>query len=87
MEKEFENKFDALIKGYMELLIGEGSDEKQDKFEKWILYTYISKAMPHLVKHWNSQYPEAKDEVVNIIKEIKTLNDQYREKLANKNNS
>jgi Protein of unknown function (DUF2573) len=87
MEKEFDKKFDALIKDCMEFLIGEGSEEQQEKFEKYLIYMYISKAMPNLVRHWNSEYPEAKEEVVNIVKEIKTLNDKHREKSVNKNNS
>ncbi|MEH7401491.1 DUF2573 family protein [Gottfriedia acidiceleris] len=85
MENEFEAKFDALLKKYTELLLGDWSEEKQAKVEKWVMYTYISKSMPALVKHWNDTYPQAKDEVVNLIKEIKTLNDQHREAMANKN--
>lgn len=84
MTEEFEQKFDALLKKYTELLLGEWTEERQAKVEKWALYTYISKSMPALTKHWNDTYPQAKDEVVNLIKEIKTLNDQYREEKANK---
>jgi hypothetical protein len=46
------------------------------------MYTYISKTMPRFVKHWNAEYPQAKEEVIKLIREIKTLNDQH---LANKN--
>jgi hypothetical protein len=87
MVSEFEEKFDALIKKYTELLLGEWTEEKQEKVEKWVMYTYISKSMPALTKHWNEKYPQAKEDVVNLIKEIKTLNDQHREALANKNKS
>ncbi len=84
MQKEFEQKFEALIKKYTELMLGEWSEEKQEKVEKWIMYTYISKSMPPLTKHWNETYPDAKDEMIHLIKEIKMLNDQHRDEMANK---
>ncbi|WP_088041354.1 DUF2573 family protein [Bacillus sp. EAC] len=87
MTNDFEEKFDALIKKYTELLLGEWSEEKQEKVEKWVVYTYISKSMPALTKHWNETYPNAKEHVVELIKEIKTLNDKHREVMANKKNS
>ncbi|WP_088071407.1 DUF2573 family protein [Gottfriedia luciferensis] len=87
MTNEFEAKFDALLKKYTELLLGDWSEEKQGKVEKWVMYTYISKSMPALTKHWNDTYPQAKDEVINLIKEIKTLNDQHREAMAKRNKS
>jgi len=87
MTNDFEEKFDALIKKYTELLLGEWSEEKQEKVEKWVIYTYISKSMPALTKHWNETYPNAKEQVVELIKEIKTLNDKHREVMANKKNS
>ncbi|MFF3022292.1 DUF2573 family protein [Gottfriedia sp. NPDC057948] len=82
MENEFEAKFDALLKDYTELLLGDWSEEKQAKVEKWVMYTYISKTMPRFVNHWNKEYPQAKEEVIKLIREIKMLNDQH---LANKN--
>jgi hypothetical protein len=34
--------------------------------------------MPALIKHWNGLYPDAKDEMKEIIIEIKQLNEQHR---------
>ncbi len=79
MDKEFNEKFDVLLEKYTELMVGETNSALKDKIEKWALYTYISKSMPPLIKHWNHQYPEAKQEMVELIKEIKSLNEQLRE--------
>ncbi|MFB7139305.1 DUF2573 family protein [Gottfriedia sp. NPDC056225] len=74
----------ALLKRYTELLLGDWSEEMQAKVAKWIKYTYISKLKPNLLRHWNAKYPQAKQEVVNLIREIKALNDQV---VANRNKS
>ncbi|WP_335870252.1 DUF2573 family protein [Bacillus sp. 2205SS5-2] len=80
MNKEtFEAQFDGLLEKYTELLLGEASPELKEKVEKWALYTYIAKSMPPLVKHWNTEYPESREEIKKLILEIKELNDQHRE--------
>jgi len=34
--------------------------------------------MPPLVKHWNEEYPDAKDAMKNLVQEIKELNEKHR---------
>jgi hypothetical protein len=34
--------------------------------------------MPALAKHWNGLYPDAKEEMKQIINEIKVMNEQHR---------
>lgn len=79
MNDQFTEQFDGLIEKYTELLTGESDPELQEKIRYWALYTYIAKSMPALAKHWNSTYPEAKQEMVMIIQEIKKRNDEYRQ--------
>ncbi|RDI41416.1 DUF2573 family protein [Falsibacillus pallidus] len=78
MDKEFNEQFEALIEKYTELLTGKSDRQLNEKIEKWALYTYISKTMPSLVKHWNGLYPDAKDAMKEIIMEIKQLNEEHR---------
>ncbi|PLT33965.1 DUF2573 family protein [Bacillus sp. V5-8f] len=78
MNNEFDSKFAALVEKYTELLTGEIGPELQEKVKYWALYTYIAKSMPALAKHWNETYPEAKNDIMEIIKEIKQLNEAYR---------
>ncbi|MEI5907879.1 YusU family protein [Bacillus spongiae] len=75
----FYQQVDGLVEKYTELLLGEANEDLKEKVEKWILYTYISKSMPPLVKHWNTLYPEGKAEMKKLILEIKQLNEQHRE--------
>ncbi|MGF2617688.1 DUF2573 family protein [Rossellomorea vietnamensis] len=77
MEK-FDGQFDALIDKYTELLLGEVTPELKDKVTKWVIYTYIAKSMPPLAKHWNSEFPEGKEEIKRIIAEIKEMNEEHR---------
>jgi len=79
MKSQFDQQFESLITKYTELLLGDASDERIDQVKKWVLYTYISKSMPALVKHWNDLYPDGKNGMVELIKEIKELNDKNRE--------
>ncbi|MGG4467284.1 DUF2573 family protein [Paenibacillus alvei] len=79
MDKEFLEKFDSLLSKYTELLLGEGNDHLKKEVEIWMLYNQMAKSMPSLVKHWNGQFPEAKQQVVNIISEIKNLNDNQKQ--------
>lgn len=78
MEKIFAEQFEALLEKYSDLLVGESSEQTKEKVKSWALYTHIAKSMPALVKHWNELYPEAKEEMREMINEIKLLNEQYR---------
>lgn len=78
MEKVFVQQFEALLEKYSELLVGEASEDTKEKVKAWALYTHIAKSMPALAKHWNELYPEAKEEMKQIISEIKQLNEQHR---------
>ncbi|MEH7548732.1 uncharacterized protein DUF2573 [Neobacillus bataviensis] len=78
MEKEFTAQFEALLDKYSELLVGESSEGTKEKVKAWALYTHIAKSMPALAKHWNGLYPDAKEEMKQIINEIKQLNEQHR---------
>lgn len=79
MEKIFAEQFEALLEKYSDLLVGESSEQTKEKVKVWALYTHIAKSMPALAKHWNELYPEAKEEMREMINEIKLLNEQYRE--------
>ncbi|WP_064092911.1 DUF2573 family protein [Rossellomorea aquimaris] len=84
--KEFPEQFDALIEKYSELLIGETSPEKKEMVTQYALYSFIAKNMPALVKHWNSLYPEGKEEMKKMIGEIKELNETHRKEINRKKN-
>jgi hypothetical protein len=71
-------QIDGLVEKYTELLFGETNDELKEKVKLWALYTHISKAMPPLVKHWNANYPDGKESMIELITEIKTLNEKHR---------
>jgi hypothetical protein len=77
-EKVFAEQFEALLEKYSDLLVGESSEQTKEKIKTWALYTHIAKSMPALAKHWNELYPEAKEEMIEMINEIKLLNEQYR---------
>jgi hypothetical protein len=79
MKEEFQGQFSALIEKYTELMLGDTSEELQEKIKMWALYTHISKTMPPLAKHWNSQYPDAKKEMIDLVREMKELNERHRE--------
>ncbi|MEI4830081.1 MULTISPECIES: YusU family protein [Bacillus] len=79
MNEKFQEQFDGLLQKYTELLLGESDEEYKQKVEKWALYSYIAKTMPALVKHWNETYPDAKEEMVKLITEIKKRNDEHRQ--------
>ena len=79
MNDSFHEQFDALLTKYTELLVGESTPELTEKVKIWALYTYISKSMPALAKHWNGLYPEAKEDMRELILKIKELNEQHRQ--------
>lgn len=78
MNEQFKGQFAGLLEKYTELLIGNSDEELKEKVEVWALYTHIAKSMPALAKHWNEMYPEAKTEMIQLISEIKQLNDKHR---------
>lgn len=81
---EFPKQFDALLDKYTELLIGDTSPEKKEMVTQYALYSFVAKHMPALVKHWNSQYPDGKEEMKKIVGEIKELNEAHREEMDRK---
>ncbi|SMQ84043.1 Protein of unknown function [Bacillus sp. OV166] len=83
MEKAFVKQFEALLEKYSELLVGESTDETKEKVKVWALYSHIAKSMPALAKHWNGLYPDAKEEMIQIINEIKVMNEQHRSSSQN----
>ncbi|XJZ26846.1 YusU family protein [Bacillota bacterium Lsc_1132] len=78
MDKTFVEQFEALLEKYSELLVGDSGEATKEKVKMWALYTHIAKSMPALAKHWNELYPDAKEEMKQIITEIKQLNEQIR---------
>lgn len=78
MNRALVQQFEALLEKYSELLVGDSNEDLKEKVKMWSLYTHIAKSMPALAKHWNELYPDAKDELKQIIKEIKVLNEQHR---------
>ncbi|KPB04670.1 MULTISPECIES: YusU family protein [Bacillaceae] len=80
MNEKLDQQLDGLLEKYTELLLGEVTEEHKENVKAWVLYTYIAKSMPPLVKHWNEQYPDAKQDMMTLIKEIKELNDAHRAK-------
>jgi len=79
VDKEFLDKFDSLVTKYTELLLGEENEHLKKEVEIWMLYNHIAKSMPSLVKHWNTQFPDAKQQIVSLISEIKKLNDNQKQ--------
>lgn len=82
--KEFPEQFDALLEKYTELLVGETDAAKKEMVTHYALYSFIAKNMPALVKHWNSLYPEGKDEMKRIVGEIKEMNVTHRAEMSRK---
>ncbi|MBM7704563.1 endonuclease III [Bacillus iocasae] len=80
VDEKLKEQFDGLLEKYTELMVGDATDELKEKIQMWAMYTYIAKTMPALAKHWNEKYPDGKAEMMNLIKEIKELNDQHRSK-------
>lgn len=80
MEKNYTEQIDGLLEKYTELLVGDGSAENVEKVKTWILYSHIAKSMPPLAKHWNAEYPDAKEQIKNVIAEVKEMNERKRQK-------
>ncbi|WP_400243080.1 DUF2573 family protein [Niallia sp. JL1B1071] len=75
MNKNFREEFEALLSNYTELLLGEENKELNEKVQVWMLYSFMSKNMPSLVKHWNVKFPDGKQTIIEIISEIKKMNE------------
>lgn len=73
-------QINGLLEKYTELLVGEPTKENVEKVKAWIMYSHIAKSMPPLAKHWNAEYPDARDEIKNVIAEVKELNERNRQK-------
>lgn len=78
MDEKLKEQFDGLMTKYTELLTGETDEDLKEKVMMWAVYTHMSKSMPPLVKHWNEQYPDAKEGMKELIQEVRDLNVQYR---------
>ncbi|WP_059172190.1 DUF2573 family protein [Bacillus sp. FJAT-27445] len=79
-QKTFAMQFEALLEKYAELLVGTSDKDITEKVKMYALYTHIARTMPALAKHWNALYPEAKDEMKDLMAEIKRLNEEHRNK-------
>ncbi|MCY8758063.1 YusU family protein [Bacillus haynesii] len=77
MEK-LREQLDGLVEKYTELLLGETDEELKEQVKMWIIYSHIAKSMPHLAKHWNGAYPDAKQEIKEVISQIKERNEAHR---------
>ncbi|WP_397548098.1 DUF2573 family protein [Rossellomorea yichunensis] len=82
--KEFPEQFDALVEKYTELLVGDTDSDKKEMVTQYALYSFIAKNMPALVKHWNSLYPDGKDEMKRIVGQIKEMNEAHRAEMNKK---
>lgn len=78
LDEKLEEQLNGLMEKYTELLLGETNDELMEKVKVWALYSHISKSMAPLAKHWNEQYPDAKEKMKELVKEIQQLNQEHR---------
>lgn len=74
-------QFETLLEKYSELLVGESDEAVKEKVKAWALYSHIAKSMPALINHWSALYPEAREEMKQMIQEIKQLNEQHRKSI------
>jgi len=78
MGNELDEKLEGLLDKYTELLLGESTDALKQDVKQWVIYSHIAKSMPPLAKHFNEAYPEAKEEIKEVIQRIKQLNEAHR---------
>lgn len=76
MEK-LREQLDGLVEKYTELLLGETDEELKEQVKMWIIYSHIAKSMPPLAKHWNGAYPDAKQGIKEVIRQIKERNEAH----------
>ncbi|WP_137791757.1 DUF2573 family protein [Bacillus sp. E(2018)] len=78
MDDQLKLQLDGLIEKYAELLLGSSDPDYIEMVKTYALYSFIAKSMPPLVKHWNDEYPDAKQAMKNLVHEIKELNEKHR---------
>ncbi|PLR92589.1 YusU family protein [Bacillus sp. T33-2] len=78
MDNQFYAQLDGLLEKYTELLVGNSDPDRVNKVKAWIIYNHIAKSMPPLARHWNSEYPDAKEKIVKVIAEVRELNQLNR---------
>ncbi|WP_017726347.1 YusU family protein [Halalkalibacterium ligniniphilum] len=79
MDQKLKEQLDGLVEKYTELLVGNTDEEVKEKVKAYALYSHIAKSMPPLAKHWNEQYPDAKEGMKALVKDIQERNKQHRE--------
>lgn len=72
--------FDELVYKFTELLTGEATEENIEKVKVWSMYSHMLKVMPPLIKHWNSDNPDAKAKVRGIFEDVQRLNQENKQK-------
>ncbi|MBM7580930.1 DUF2573 family protein [Jeotgalibacillus terrae] len=80
-------KMDAMVEKYAELLTGDTSEQSIEEIKMYVLYNHIAKTMPALARHWNSLYPEGKEEMKRIVRDIQQKNKAVREEKKEDDNS
>ncbi|ASV68410.1 DUF2573 family protein [Cytobacillus sp. FSL W7-1323] len=85
MAHDLDQKIEAMVEKYTELLLGESDETLKGEVKSWIIYSFIAKQMPPLVKHWNQLYPEGKQEMMELITKIKDLNEKQRQQKPDDN--
>ncbi|MED1739434.1 YusU family protein [Bacillus swezeyi] len=76
--QKLQQQLDGLVEKYTELLLGETNEELKEQVRMWIIYNHIAKSMPPLAKHWNGTYPDAKQDIKEVIQNIKKMNEANR---------
>ncbi|MEC1259686.1 YusU family protein [Bacillus swezeyi] len=76
--QKLQQQLDGLVEKYTELLLGETNEELKEQVKMWIIYNHIAKSMPPLAKHWNGTYPDAKQDIKEVIQNIKKMNEANR---------
>ncbi|TLS38773.1 DUF2573 family protein [Pseudalkalibacillus caeni] len=77
--EKLQEQMDGLLEKYTENLLGETNSDLKEKVKIWALYMHISKSMGPLARHWNEEYPDAKESMKELVGEIKALNEKHRE--------
>ncbi|WP_170008093.1 DUF2573 family protein [Bacillus fonticola] len=75
-KQTFDEAFQSLLAKYTELLLDQEGEDWVEDVSYWALYTHVAKSMPALAKHWNSQYPEAKEMMKEISLRVKKAHEE-----------
>lgn len=78
MDNQLQLQMEGLLEKYAELLVGRAEPKHIELVKTYALYSFIAKSMPPLVKHWNEEYPDAKEAMKNLVHEIKEMNEKHR---------